>query len=71
MDRKRDENLKVVAALEGYSFKNDIDAKTAYDLFRRYDIFNLIRGEYDTLHTHTPDESVSFAEDALASRMKT
>jgi hypothetical protein len=60
----------VVAALEGYSFKNGIDVKTAYNLFKRYDMFNLIRGEYDTLHTQSLDESASFAEDALASRME-
>jgi hypothetical protein len=60
----------VVAAIEGYSFKHNIEAKDAYDLFKRYDIFDLIRGEYDTLHTQSLDESVSFAEDALASRME-
>jgi hypothetical protein len=68
LDRKRDENLMIVAAVEGYSFKHNIAAKDTFDLFGRYGVFDMIRSQYDTLHTQSLDESVSFAEDVLVSR---
>ena len=58
----------LVAAVEGYSFKHNIGAKDAFDLFRQHGVFDLIRSQYDTLHTQSLDESVSFAEDVLLSR---
>ncbi|MDR1873784.1 MAG: DUF3791 domain-containing protein [Synergistaceae bacterium] len=58
----------IVAAIEGYSFQHNIEAKDAFDLFRQYGVFDLIRSQYDTLHTQSLDESISFAEDVLLSR---
>lgn len=68
LNRARDENLMIVAAVEGYSFKHDIEEKNAFDLFKQYGVFDLIRSQYDTLHTQSLDESVSFAEDIILSR---
>jgi hypothetical protein len=56
----------VVAAVEGYSFGHGMDEKDAFDLFSRHDLFDLLRSQYDTLHTQSLDESVSFAEDILS-----
>ena len=64
--RKRDENLMVVTAVEGYSFEHGMGEKEVFDLFSRHNIFNLLRSQYDTLHTQSLDESVSFAEDVLS-----
>ena len=66
MSRMRDENLMIVTAVEGYSFEHGTNEKDVFDLFRRHNIFSLLRSQYDTLHTQSLDESVSFAEDVLS-----
>ena len=66
MSRETDENLMIVTAVEGYSFEHDMNEKEAFDLFSRHNVFNLLRSQYDTLHTQSLDESVSFAEDILS-----
>jgi hypothetical protein len=60
----------VVAAVEGYSFIHGMETKEAFDLLRRYNVFELLRSQYDTLHTQSLDESVSFAEDVLSRENK-
>ncbi|GHV31394.1 hypothetical protein FACS1894167_13720 [Synergistales bacterium] len=67
MSRKQNENLMIVAAVEGYSFRHNMASKDAFDLFARHDILNLIRSQYDTLHTQGLDENISFAEDVIHS----
>jgi hypothetical protein len=57
----------VVAAVEGYSFKHNMVSKDAFDLLARHDVLNLIRAQYDTLHTQSLDENVAFAEDIINS----
>jgi hypothetical protein len=37
-----------------------------FNLFIKNNINTLIRSQYETLHTQSLDESVSFAEDVLA-----
>ena len=66
MTKNRDENLMVVAAVEGYSFEHGINEKDVFDLFSRHDIFNLLRSQYDILHTQSLEESVSFVRDVLS-----
>ena len=66
MDRTKEENLMVVAAVEGYSFKYEMETKEAFDLLRQHNVFGLIRSQYDTLHTQGLYEGVSFAEDILS-----
>jgi hypothetical protein len=64
-ERTRDENLLVVAAVEGYSRRHGTPARDTIDLFSRNGILRLIRDSYAALHTQSLDESVEFAEDAL------
>ena len=66
MSRIRDENLMIVTAVEGYSFNHGIETEEAFDLFRRHNVFGLLRSQYDTLHTQSLDESILFAEDILS-----
>lgn len=66
MSRERDENLIVIAAVEGYSFEHGMKTKDTFELFRQHNMFELIRSQYDVLHTQSLDESVIFAEDVLA-----
>ena len=59
----------VVTAVEGYSFEYGMNEKDVFDLFSRHNVFNLLRSQYDTLHTQSLDESVSFAEDVLSRKI--
>ena len=70
MSKKRDENLMIVTTVEGYSFEHGMNEKEVFDLFSRHNVFNLLRSQYDTLHTQSLDESVSFAEDVLSRETK-
>jgi hypothetical protein len=58
----------IVAAVEGYAFRHNMEEKDVFDLFRQHDVCNLIRSQYETLHTQSLNESISFAEDVLRSR---
>ena len=64
--KSRDENLLVVAAVEGYALKHGISAKEAISLFFQKDLMRTIRSNYGALHTQSLSESVAFAEDVLA-----
>jgi hypothetical protein len=64
-----DQNLMVVAAVEGYAQKHQIDAAESFGLFKKHGILNMIRSCYEMLHTQSLDESVAFAEDILARKM--
>jgi hypothetical protein len=66
--RERDENLLVVAAVEGYALKHGITAKETLALFDKNDLVCLIRSNYGTLHTQSLEESAVFAEDYLTGR---
>ena len=65
MQRQRDENLMLVAAVEQYAQKHSISTAASFALFRRHGINALIRRHYDALHTQPLDESFYFAEDIL------
>ncbi|MDR1212923.1 MAG: DUF3791 domain-containing protein [Propionibacteriaceae bacterium] len=67
MDEKtRDENLLVVAAVEGYSRRHHVPARETIRTFAREGLLRLIRDNYPVLHSQSLDESVDFAEDVLA-----
>ena len=62
----RDQNLMLVYAVEGYSQRYNLPEKDVINLFRKHGINNLIRKNYNALHTQDMDESIAFAEDVLA-----
>jgi len=64
-----DKNLIVVAAIEGYASKHNIPASTVFGLFKENSIIDLLRSQYEALHTQSIDEGVLFAEDILARRV--
>ena len=63
---ERDQNLMLVYAVEGYSQQHNIPEKDVILLFRKYGINNLLRENYNALHTQGLDEGISFAEDVLS-----
>jgi hypothetical protein len=65
MQRQRDENLMMVAAVEQYAQKYDISTVESFALFRQYGVNTLIRQHYNALHTQPLEESFYFAEDIL------
>ena len=62
---KRDQNLMLVYAVEGYSYRHNLPEKDVITLFRKHGINELIRKNYNALHTQDLDENISFAEDVL------
>ena len=62
---ERDQNLMVVFAVEGYSQRHNLPERDVITLFEKHGISNLIRKNYNALHTQDLDESISFAEDVL------
>jgi hypothetical protein len=67
---ERDQNLILVYAVEGYSWRHNLPEKDVMALFRRHGVNDLIRKNYNTLHTQDIDESISFAEDVLSWKQK-
>ena len=65
-----DQNLIVVAAVEGYSGKYKMPVQLVFALFKKYNILELLRSQYEVLHTQSLDESISFAEDILSRRVQ-
>ena len=64
-ETERDQNLMIVYAIEGYSWRHNLPEKDVMTLFRKHGINDLIRKNYNALHTQDLDESISFAEDVL------
>jgi len=56
----------LVYAVEGYSYQHNIPEKDVITLFRKHGINDLIRRNYNALHTQDLDENISFAEDVLS-----
>ncbi|MDR0811502.1 MAG: DUF3791 domain-containing protein [Paludibacter sp.] len=69
MQRKRDENLMLVSAVEQYAHRYKMPTVAAFGLFCKYGINELIRHHYNALHTQPLDESFYFADDILKRKM--
>jgi hypothetical protein len=65
-ETKRDQNLMLVYAVEGYSQRHNLPEKDVILLFQKHGISELIRKNYNALHTQDLDEAISFAEDILS-----
>jgi len=62
---ERNENLIIVAAVERYASMHGIGVVEAFDLFNKYDLFSILRENYDTLHTQDLFEGALFAHDYI------
>ena len=60
-----DKNLLVVTAIQGYAENHHISESEAFDKFSRHNIQNLIRDQYDALHTQPLEETIDFVEDVM------
>jgi len=64
--KEHDQNLMFVYAVEGYSQAHNMPEKDVIALFKKHGISQLIRENYNALHTQDFDESISFTEDVLS-----
>ena len=62
---ERSENLIIVAAVERYASMHDISVVEAFDLFKSYDLFSILRENYAALHTQDLFEGALFADDYI------
>lgn len=60
----------IVVAVEEYSNKYNLAPQDTLLLFTQNNIHNLIRKNYEALHTQSLDEAFGFAEDILARKRK-
>ena len=60
-----DMNLLIIEAVEGFAYNHHITSSEALEIFNKYNIINLIRSQYDVLHTHSLEESINFVEDVV------
>ena len=66
LSRERQENLIIVAAVDGYATMHNISPVQAYEVFDHYDLFDILRENYDTLHTQDLFEGAQFADDYIS-----
>lgn len=62
---ENDKNLLIIEAIEGFAFNHNISSINAFNIFEKYDLFKLIRSQYDVLHTQSLEESIEFIEDVV------
>lgn len=62
---KNDMNLLIVEAVEGYSYNHNISSSEALEIFNKYNIIQLLKSQYEVLHTQSLEESINFVEDAI------
>ena len=63
---ERNENLIIVAAVDRYASMHGIGVVEAFDLFKEYDLFSILRENYGALHTQGIFEGASFADDYIS-----
>jgi len=56
----------LVYAVEGYAYQHNLMEKDVILLFKKHGINELIRRNYNALHTQDLDENITFAEDVLS-----
>ena len=69
--RKYDEDLIIVAAVEEFAVRHGMTSEKTVELFRKYDMFTVLRSEYAYLHTQPLTEGADFAENYIKRRGET
>jgi len=60
-----DKNLLIVTAVEGYSKDHGFSEAETFDFFQKNGILDLVRNQYEALHTQPLEETVRFVEDYI------
>ena len=62
---ERDANLIVVATVQGFALEHEMEPSAVLQLFDKHGIIELVRSQYDVLHTQDIFEGAAFANDVL------
>jgi hypothetical protein len=65
MRREREQNQIVVAAIDGFSDSQGMTLLEAALIFKQYGVSDVLRDNYDILHTQDLFEGARFASDYL------
>lgn len=67
MDNRIDKesDLIVIAAAEEFAYKQNMEVKDVLQLFQQKGLFELLRSQYDVLHTLDLSECTDFVESYL------
>ena len=65
-ETERLKNLIIVAAVERYADMHKISSIDAFDRFKTYGLFEILRNQYDILHTQDLFEGARFADDYIS-----
>ncbi|MCD7823554.1 MAG: DUF3791 domain-containing protein [Oscillospiraceae bacterium] len=63
---KKESDLIVVAVAEEFGYKKNMEMSEVLKLFEDKGIFELLRSQYDVLHTLDLSEGTEYVEDYLA-----
>ena len=63
--KEKDTNLIIVATIEEYGLRHNMEVLDVLELFKQKDIIPLLRSQYDVLHTMDLSEGVDFVESFL------
>ena len=64
-DTERTKNLIIVAAVEKYADMHEISVIEAYDRFKTFGLFEILRSQYEVLRTQDLFEGARFADDYI------
>jgi hypothetical protein len=62
---ERCKNLIIVAAVERYADMHEISVVDAFDRFKRFNMFEILRSQYGVLHTQDLFEGARFADNYI------
>lgn len=63
--RKQDENFIIVATAEEYAYKHKMILSDVLHLFEKYNMFSILKSQYEVLHMLDISDSVSLVESII------
>lgn len=63
--KMNDMNFMIVSTIEEFGYRHQISTAVVFELFKKNHLFDMIRSQYDVLHTLPLSESTDMAESLL------
>lgn len=64
--QEQESNLIVVSATEEYASRHNMKVSDVLLLFKKHNVFKMLRSQYDVLHMLALEESADFVEEFLS-----
>lgn len=64
--QEQESNLIVVSATEKYASRHNMKVSDVLLLFKKYNVFKMLRSQYNVLHMLALEESADFVEEFLS-----